>query len=192
MTSSDLERINTPAERDTPATLADVIDAAIQQADTQRCDLAEAGDLESLAWGLSQIRDVQRKLGILAGLIDADVSRLNQQEGNRIAIDGLGVLETKRRSTKTTWDSEALYGRLIDAIAANAVLDTETGQITGDRDTAQRMTMLLREHLTACLPLTASMGWRITGLKAAGIDPDTYREREFGPMTTRILGDGIV
>lgn len=162
-----------------PPTMVDLIDAAITSADHQRAELAEAGDLDALAHGLHAARQIRQRLGLLIDLIDADVSRLNlaRPRGELAIIDGLGTLETKRRSTRTRWDSDLLFGVLIDHICG-AALDPDTGERIGDR---------LRDALAAALPLTASMGWRVGGLKAAGIDPDQYREREHGPHTTRII-----
>lgn len=182
-----LDALNLPdAEQ---VTLADVIDAAIDHADRQRADLAEQGDLESLAWGLTAIREMQRKLSMLERQTDGDVARLvRSHEDRQVFVDGLGTLEVHRRSTKVRWESERLFGLLVDGIADEAVVDTETGEKRGDPATAGRIADLLRERLAACLPLTASMGWRVGGLKAAGVDPDTYREREIGPDTVRIVG----
>lgn len=187
MVRVSLQPLNLPESEQ--VTLADVIDAAIDHADRQREALAEHGDLESLAWGLTAIREMQRKLSMLERQTDGDVARLVRDHADRSPfIDGLGTLEVHRRSTKVRWESERLFGLLIDAIADEAIVDTETGEMVGDPTTARAITALLRERLAACLPLTASMGWRVGGLKAAGVDPETYREREIGPDTVRIVG----
>lgn len=191
MTSTDL--VGTPlpdhaANAATSPSLADLIDAAIDHADHQRAALAEAGDLEGLAHGLHAIREVQRKLSVLISQTDGDVSRLVLERKGPVTIEGLGSLETHRRSTRTRWDSERLFGLLVDRICDEGFVDPHTGEMVGDPATARRIADGLRERLAAAVPLTASMGWRVGGLKAAGIDPNDFREQEHGPYTTRILG----
>ena len=193
MTTTDLDRIGLPdhaANADTAPSLADLIDAAIDHADRQRATLAEEGDLEGLAHGLHAIREVQRKLAVLISQTDGDVSRLvlARPKGETVTIEGLGSLETHRRSTRTRWDSERLFGLLVDRICDEGFVDPHTGEMVGDPATARRIATGLRERLAAAVPLTASMGWRVGGLKAAGIDPSQFREQEHGPYTTRILG----
>lgn len=190
---TDLDLLNLPdhaANADQSPSLADLIDAAIDHADRQRAELAEQGDLEGLAYGLHAIREVQRKLAMLISQTDGDVSRLvlERPKGETVVIDGLGSLETKRRSTRTKWESERLFGLLVDRICDEGFVDPHTGEMVGDPATAKRIADGLRERLAAAVPLTASMGWRVGGLKAAGIDPNDFREQEHGPYTTRILG----
>lgn len=187
---TDIEHVqHSPAQRG--ISMVELLDSAIEEADRRRADLAEQGDLDGLAHGLVQVRELQRKLSMLESQTDGDVSRLNRHAGNRSEVPGLGTLETNRRSTRTRWDSELLFGRLVATIGALATID-DNGEIVGDTATADRAVALLREHLAPCLPLTASCGWRTTGLKAAGIDPNQYREQEPGPDHTRIIGaDGI-
>ena len=191
MTSTDL--VGTPlpdhaANAATNPSLADLIDAAIDHADHQRATLAEEGDLEGLAHGLHAIREVQRKLSVLISQTDGDVSRLVLERKGPVTIEGLGSLETHRRSTRTHWDSERLFGLLVDRICDEGFVDPHTGEMVGDPATARRIATGLRERLAAAVPLTASMGWRVGGLKAAGIDPNQFREQEHGPYTTRIIG----
>lgn len=194
MTTFDLDRTTLPAQAasaDPPPSLTDLLDMAIIHADTQRTELAQAGDLDALAVGLHNIREVQRKLAILASQIDADVSRLNlarPREDGPLTIDGLGTLETKRRSAKKRWDSEALFGRLVDRICDEGFVDPHTGERVGDPATAARIAQGLRDRLAKAVPLTPSMGWRIGGLRDNGIDPDDYCEREVGAWSTRIIG----
>ncbi len=187
---TDLAHINaTPTHQTEPdtGTLAAWIDNALVNADRQRAELAEAGDLDGLAHGLADLRLAASRLSTFVRLVDGDVSKLNRDRGNNSEIPGLGVLDTRAGTVRTRWESDRLYGRLVDAIAAIAMCDTDTGELTGDPDTAQRMADLLRSTLAACLPITPSMGWRIGGLKAAGIDPNQYRDQERGPDTTRII-----
>lgn len=190
--TTDLTTTRHLPEQAAPPTLADVLDAALVMADDQRKALVETGDLTNLAHGLHQLRDITRKVSMLERQTDGDVARLVRTEGKRAEIPGLGTVEVHRRSTKTKWESDRIYGRLVDAIANLATIDPDTGEVIGDADTAERMAHLLREILAPCLPLTASMGWRVGGLKEAGIDPNTYREQEYGPDTARITTpDGL-
>lgn len=196
MTTADLERTNLPdhvADANTPS-LVDQIDAGLIVADEHRAALAEAGDLDALAYGLHDLREIRKRLDMLISLTDGDVSKLvlERPKGETVTVEGLGALETKRRSTRTRWDSERLFGLLVDRICDTAVVDPHTGERKGDPATAARIADLLREHLAAAVPLTASMVWRVGGLKAAGLDPAQFREQEHGPYTTRIINDAGV
>lgn len=189
---TDLDRTTLPthaANADLSPSLADLIDAAIDHADHQRAELAEAGDLEGLAHGLHAIREVQRKLAMLISQTDGDVSRLvlDRPKGETVTIDGLGALEVKRRSTRTKWESDRLFGLLVDRICDEGFVDPHTGEMVGDPATAKRIAEGLRERLAAAIPLTPSMSWRVGGLKAAGIDANDWRETERGPWTTNII-----
>jgi len=55
---------------------------------------------------------------------------------------------------------------------------------TGEISLTNVATML--ENLKKVLPLTASLGWRVTALKELGIDPDTYGEATYGRHTIQI------
>ena len=194
MSTLDLDRTPLPtqaAHADPKPGLADLIDAAITAADTTRAELADAGDLDALAVGLWNVREMQRKLAILASQIDGDVSRLvldRPRTDGPVTIDGLGTLETRRRSTKKRWDSEALFGRLVDRICDEAFVDPHTGERIGDAGTADRIRTSLRERLAKAVPLTPSMGWRIGGLRENGIEPEDYCDTEIGAYSTRIIG----
>lgn len=172
-------------EQHQPNTLVDVIDQALVHADQQRAALVKAGDRDNLAWGLKQLRDVQSTLSMLERQVDGDLAQMIEDD-RRHEVDGLGVLEVHRRSVRQKWDSERLFGYLIQRIEDAATIDPETGEVVGDMATAETVTNLVRDILGPCIPLTASMGWRTTGLKQAGVDPNRYREREPGPLTVRI------
>lgn len=169
-------------------TLADGLSDALTRADQERQALVEAGDLDGLAHGLAQIRHMRTMLAIFESVLDGDVSRLNLGNDGTTVIDGLGALETRRKSSRTRWESEDLFGRLVDRICDEAFADPHTGEVIGDPATADRIRTSLRERLAKAIPLTPSMGWRIGGLKEAGISPDDYRTRELGAHTTRIIG----
>lgn len=176
------------APADLAPSLADRLSDALTHADTIRRTLVEAGDLDALAHGLADIRRMRSELAIFESVLDGDVSTLNLGATGPVVIDGLGALETRRRSSKVKWDSEALFGRLVDRICDEAFVDPHTGEAIGDPATADRIRASLRDRLAKAVPLTPSMGWRIGGLKEAGIDADEYRTRELGAYSTRIIG----
>lgn len=175
------------------ANVADVIDAAIDKADRDLDTLLADGDHEAIAHGLADLRDMQRKLSMLERRADGGLAKILRDRGEkRTEIDDLGILEVHRRSQRVRWESERLFGLLVDRLRSQALApDPVTGEVGDDR-TASLMVNLMRDVLAPCLPLTASTGWRIGGLKAAGVDPEQYREREIGPDTVRIIEpDGV-
>jgi hypothetical protein len=41
--------------------------------------------------------------------------------------------------------------------------------------------------LKEVLPMTASLGWRVTALREVGIDPEQYSETTYGRQTIQII-----
>jgi len=141
--------------------------------DAQRCKLAEAGDLTALATGLVNFRKVVADLRAVESMIEADVANLVPDHGPH-TIDGVGVLEVHRSSTKK-WDGQLLLSRL-----ALDMIDPATGE---------KVYAVTTDVLKKVLPQAsaASASWKSTGLKDIGIDPADYCQTEYWRKTVRIV-----
>lgn len=172
MTENLPERVSPPS-----TDITDPLIAALTHANDRRAELAEAGDWESLGWGLDRLTEIHRQLSELVAAIESDVYELMPEK--RGTIDHLGTLEKKRGSNRKKWQSDRLVTRLV-----RAALDPEgTGELP---DSPYEAVDTVVSTLTACAPFTGSMGWRVTALKERGIDPDEWCESTPGRQSIQI------
>jgi hypothetical protein len=151
-------------------TLPDVIETwrnAIEALDADRRGLAELGQVDMLAFGLDRIRELRRQLGDLERAVEADIAGL--MDGKQQTIDGLGTLERRRGTDRKGWDSDEVLKSIVQLAVVNAI-DPDTGELPSHTELVARVVA----DIAACAPLTASTGWRVTALRAMGIDPDEY------------------
>jgi hypothetical protein len=86
-------------------------------------------------------------------------------------IEGVGLLKVGADSTRHEWDDDALRSKLAGTLTAD-----DNGE---PRSVADAVAMALR---------CAGGSWRVTGLRALGIDVDHYRTTTRGTPKTRIEG----
>ena len=150
--------------------------AAFQNAlllmDDYRQDLAEQGDWESLCYGLTNLIEFKQSLSALVEAIQHNIYELMPDK--KTVIEGLGTFE-KRRGNSKKWESE----RLLNDIVSNK-LNNGTGEITPTD------VFNLIETLKKVMPLTPSMGWRVTELKNENIDTDDYCDVTWGRPTISV------
>ncbi len=157
----------------------DALRTAIMRADADRARLAEAGDTTALAFGLADLRALSRDLSMLARAVEDDVARL--MASKTMTVDGLGTLERRRGTERRQWDSEALFATLV-----RSELDPDgTGELPPAAETLERVRALVADTM----PLTGSFGWRVTALRARGVDPDEWASCTPGRTTVQIHGD---
>ena len=119
------------------------------------------------------MKQIKADIDILLRATEDDITRLLPEK--KQFVEGIGTVERRTTSTRK-WQSENLMRDL-----CRSSLDPEgTGEITVG-SIAQ-----LIDNLTAVLPLTASLGWRVTALKELGINPDEYGEATYGRHTVQI------
>lgn len=164
--SEEIIRVPLP-ERITGGAL-ESFNSALLQMDDYRASLAEAGDWESLSHGLANLMEFKKNLAAVIQSIETDIYKLMPDK--KTPIEGLGIVE-KRRSNTKKWDSERLLHRILDMhISDNGELDAAS----------------LVETIEKVMPLTPSMGWRVTALKELGIDIDNYCDITWGRQTISI------
>lgn len=150
--------------------------AAFQNAlllmDDYRKDLAEQGDWEALCYGLTNLIEFKQNLTALVESIQKNI--YDVMPGKKAIIEGLGTFE-KRRSNSKKWDSE----RLLNDIVSDK-LNNGTGEITPTD------VFNLIETLKKVMPITPSMGWRVTELKNENIDTDNYCDVVWGRPTISV------
>ena len=140
---------------------------ALGRADTMRGELAEAGDWESLASGLDQLRVLSKDLSVLVRAVEADVHRLLPER--KVEVPGFGVIEKRNGAVRKRWRSD----ELLSEVVSRSLVDPATGEIEDDpRAVRERLVAAL----VAAVPFTGSLGWRVTALRDMGLDPDEWAE----------------
>ena len=147
--------------------------ADLMRADERRAELYEAGDYVTLAWVVNEARKFKFELDAFVRECEENVAALlpNKKE----IIDGLGVVE-KRTTSSRKWESPELLRHLV-----RTTLDPEN---TGELKTENIMELL--GLLEQVLPLTSSLGWRVTPLREHGINVDSYSEVTYGRSNIQI------
>jgi hypothetical protein len=166
---SDIVKVNEFIERSDGG-----LRGAILHADTLRQELAERGDYTQLLYAMQGLRAIKADLDTLLREVENDVARLLPEK--KMAIDNIGQVE-RRTSITRKWESESL----LTSILKETLTDKETGELS------PQVLARVDAVLKAALPLTGSLGWRITGLQAIGIDPDEYCDKTFGRQTIQII-----
>jgi len=123
----------------------------------QLADLADQLDdataVESIQ-ALVDLNELNRDLGRLRSILERQAhSRMSMI---RLEVPGVGPVLKSRTGVSDRFDSDGLLAAVLD----KAAVDEETGEIV--LDAAARATVT--RALNRCLPLTASLGWRKTGL----------------------------
>jgi hypothetical protein len=141
--------------------------ADLMRADERRAELFRAGDWVTLAWVVNEARKIKFELDTFVRECEENVAALmpNKKE----AVDGLGVLE-RRTTSSRKWESPELLRKL--------VRDTLDPDRTGEVKVEQVMKLI--STLEQVLPLTPSLGWRVTPLKENGVNIDAYSEVTYG------------
>lgn len=142
--------------------------------------LVEAGDWEALIRGLEPLQQV---LGDLR-LIEQQVKRgiADTMPERRVTVEGVGTVERKAKVTRKNWDSDELLRKII----AVAILDRETGELPSSPMIAAD---LILQELRAVMPITGSLGWRVTALRERGFDPDEWCEEHRDGFTISFARD---
>lgn len=147
--------------------------ADLLRADDRRAELYAAGDYVTLAWVVNEARKFKADLDAFVRECEENVAALmpNKKE----VIDGLGVVE-KRTTSSRKWESDVLLRTLV-----RRTLDPDqTGELK-----VENIKSLL-SMLEQVLPLTASLGWRVTPLREYGINVDSYSEVTYGRSNIQI------
>lgn len=171
---------NLPAPVAVPAlngtNVLDVLRAGIADMDGIRQELADAGDLDSLAHGLHALRRLKRDLAMLESAVEADVAKLMPEP--TVEFDGF-VAQRRRGTDRKAWASEELLGQVL----LRAAHDPETGEVIAD---PYELRDRIAEHVRMTLPIVPSTGWRVTGLKALGLSPDEWCESSPGRTSVQL------
>lgn len=176
------DRVDMPASVTPLGQLALALAAVEAAADAIEED-APLADLAAVAELLDQVTSKARTARELLN------GPLSWSMGDKVVREGQFELEARQGAKRRNWQSVELLGE----VARRAQYDPETGESLAGAGSAafQRLHVLV----SRCLPITPSTGWKTTGLRDAGIEPDEWHEWAPGRVTVlvrRIDPDGVV
>lgn len=135
----------------------------------------EEGDVECLARLYDYLDQLKARLGTIHSAVAA---KLAEVMPHTLELDGLPVMERRQGKERKKWESPELLHRLIR--------DTLDPDRTGELPAAAEAIDAVEKVVLETMPVTPSMGWRVTALKARGIDPDEWCETAPGRTTVQI------
>jgi len=142
--------------------------------------LVQAGDWEALVRGLEPLQQVLGDLRMLEQQVKRGIA--DTMPERRVTVEGVGTVERKAKTTRRNWDSDELLRKII----SGAILDEQTGELPSSPMVAAD---LILQELRAVMPITGSLGWRVTALRERGIDPDEWCEQDRDGYTVSFLRD---
>lgn len=128
------------------------------------------GDTNAKMILLDDVRQLKKDLAA----VEWDVEKICAESMDQKLFIGDGLTATRSRYSRTTWDTRKLAGDMVEPLCINS-----DGEVIHDPALAWSM-------LDALLGAAHIDYWRVTELTKAGIDPDQYRDREWGRWTVRV------
>lgn len=167
-----------------------ILRSAVLALDDERTALVAAGDVDRLANGAADLKVLLGDLNAFLRGVRVDLARLliarHEAEGGnpnrrpKVEVEGLGVVEVPSGRERKNWDSPGLLRHLI----TQAIADPETGEMR--TDSVPEAAGAILEVLMDCLPVTASLGWRVgtfdkatdtwTGLRKYEVELDAWSD----------------
>ena len=118
-------------------------------------------DAATLAEALVAIRSCRSRLSKLDKAIEQELASVAGEK--RFVIDGYGEFTVRRSTRRSQWENEALTRKVVALALDERRLDDETGEYEPAHDAVARV-------LAEC----ARPSWRVTPLRARGIQVDEY------------------
>jgi hypothetical protein len=94
----------------------------------------------------------------------------------QVTYTGVGNVEVKRATSRTQWDHEGLWAKVAAMALDERKVDPDTGEFEREAEVVARV-------LRDC----ATPSWKVTGLRAHGIDPEEYCSTAYGKPSVVIL-----
>lgn len=123
---------------------------------------------------LAELRDIKAAVTQVAR--ETEALFVDAMDGDkRLVVDGLGEVEVKTSVSRTGWDNDALWRLVVARALDERALDEETGEYERESDAVARV-------LAEC----ARPSWRVTPLKARGIQVDEFCTVDFGAKSVKL------
>lgn len=125
-----------------------------------------------------RLRELAKQFCILRDQLNRELAQAMPTK--KVEVPGLGLLERMAGCDRRNWDHQLVASAVLAAVEEQPELrcDPETGELMPIGEA------LVRWLLEACLP-----GWRVTGLRQIGLDPDRYCDQVEKPATVILRGE---
>ena len=127
--------------------------------------LAEAERIDATPADIAHILAGVRDIKAQAGEVYAQVEQLllSVMGEKRLEVEGLGVVESKRKTSRKEWDNDGLWRVIVARALDERRLDEESGEYEPAHEAVARV-------LGEC----ARPSWRVTPLRARGVQIDEW------------------
>jgi hypothetical protein len=132
-------------------------------------------NLDTLACLLADIRRYRRNLADIEHHIETEVASL--MDADQVNLGDNLTLIRHTGSERKGWRSE----EILRSLGMQARMD-EHGEVQPPNEQYTR----LYELVQACVPLNASLGWRVRALRERRIDPDQYADVKPGLVSVEV------
>jgi len=122
-------------------------------------------DRDELVRLLCNLRDVQAELRAFCAEVTKDL--LARADVKRWVIDGIGEVSVRKSIKRSEWDNDGITRKLVALALDERLLDEETGEFEPAWEAVARV-------LSDC----SRPSWRVTPLRARGIQVDEYCHEE--------------
>lgn len=146
---------------------------------TATTEAIEGEDVEELARFMCTVDDLYR---MISDVRSAVTSAYVSHAPKLVELPDLPPLEVKYGAKRNKWQSEAL----LTSIIGRAIIDAN-GELLGPVEMRDR----IEAEVSACVPITPSLGWRVTALRERGFDPDEWSESAPGRASVLIHREGM-
>lgn len=155
--------------------LAELLDDLTDFAEGCEVDYHAATDLDrdARATLMCAVRDCRADLATLLSVIEADL--LTEAGERRFVVPGIGEVEVRRANKRSGWDNEGLTRKVVALALDERVLDETSGEYEPAHEAVARV-------LSEC----ARPSWRVTPLRARGIQVDEFCSEEQGAYSVQL------
>lgn len=134
-------------------------------------------DVEALARLYVQLAEAKARMADWCR--DTEQALADVMPDKRLELEDLPVLERRQGKDRKKWRSDELLSYLV----RGALVDPETGEVETD---PLALRDRLVSELTACVPFTGSLGWRVMALRERDVPIDEFCETFPGKVTVQV------
>lgn len=135
--------------------------------------LEESDDPELLAQMIVRVRRLVAELREFAATVERRYAEIAPKAAE---FAGIGLVEVKRETKRTAWQHDEILKRIVAMARDERAFDETTGEALEDEFSC------LARVLSEC----ARFEWRVTPLRARGLDPDEFCHTEYGKPAVKV------
>ena len=99
---------------------------------------------------------------VTAEIRDHTARALSAGKVRRITVEGVATMEASSASERTDWQDHALLTKMLERHGCDSLIDSDTGEVVRSDALATDILSWVRVQ------------WRLTPIREAGLDPDSY------------------